>query len=143
MNNLHHCKDQGADYVALEQRFHTQPRKSALGLVYVSERLRGKVVSSKWFEHVDEDGTRYKLNQRVRVGLTATGKEFRKTDRTLLISEIGEVTRKEISDSGSFLMHTTLGVVCTSCLTSDHVLEDKDGSGFTCTRCNSWIANAK
>ncbi len=137
--SLHRQKNQERDYSVSETDRIVCGGKSSLGLTYVSERLRGRIVKSEWFSHVDEDGTIYKLNVRIRKGLTATGKEFVKKDRTLLVSNIGAVTLAEVAESGTHLMHTSLGVVCMSCLTSDHVLEDKDGRGWTCTRCGSWI----
>ena len=140
MNNMHTAKKQDG-YVAKE-RSRIANHKAALGLRYVAESLRGKIVKSSWLEQTLEDGSVFKLNTRIRVGETPSGKEFVKTDRTLIIAKIGSDLAKEISEAKSNLMHTSIGVVCCTCLTSDHVLKDKDGRGFTCTRCNSWIANA-
>lgn len=142
MNNLHTAKRQ--DGYICKEKSNVGGSAALVGLRYVAESKRGKVVKSSWLEHVDEDGTVYKLNTRIREGLTPTGKFFRKVDHTLIVSNVGEATRLEVAASGSNLMHTSIGVVCMNCLTSDHIVEDKDGmGGSTCTRCGSWIAKYK
>jgi len=142
MNNLHAAKKQ--DGYVVKEGTRIANHKSLVGIRYVAESLRGDVVKSTWLEQVDEDGTIYKLNTRIREGLTPSGKFFSKVDRTLIVSNVGAETLAEVAASGSHLMHTSIGVVCMTCLTSDHVVEDKDGmGGSTCTRCGSWIARYK
>ena len=139
---MHHQKKQEG-YEVKEKNRIAAGGKSLIGLRYVAESKRGTIVKSTWLTHEDEDGTVYKLNTRIREYVSMYGKDCVATDHTLLVRNVGAATKKRVSDSGSHLQHTSIGVVCMSCLTSDHVLDDKDGMGHTCTRCNSWIARYK
>jgi hypothetical protein len=136
--SLHHQKSQGRDYVVSENS-DVGGSVALIGMKYVSESLRGKVISSSWAEFVDTDGTCYRLNTRVRVGLTPSGKEFEKIDRTLILRSVSAELKAEVAATGSNLLNTSLGTVCVSCLTSDHIRESKNSAGNTCTRCGSWL----
>lgn len=140
--SLHRQKDQ-KNYSIGIKRHETKASKSLIGLRYVAESKRGKVVKSTWIHHTDVDGTVYSLNTRIRHYTSMYGKECVATDHTLIVKNVGGLTKEKMSASKSNLQHTSIGVVCMSCLTSDHVVDDKDGMGSTCTRCNSWIARYK
>ena len=141
MNSLHRQKDQKNYSVGIE-RHATKANRALIGLHYVAESKRGKVIASSWVVHTDEDGTIYKLNTRIREYTNQFGTLCKAVDHTLIVSNVGEATKAEVAASKSKLMHTTIGVVCMNCLTSDHIKDDKDGYGHTCTRCNNWIKNA-
>lgn len=140
MNNLHHQKNQDRNYKVGEVE-RISNHKSLVGLKYVAEAKRGRVVSSVWFDEKLEDGSWFRLNQRVRVGLTPSGKEFRKVDHTLIVREIGVDLAASVGEEDQWMLNTSIGCVCLKCRTSDHVVED--GSGFHCTRCGGWIAKGK
>jgi len=107
---------------------------SRIGLTYMAEGLRGKVIDSSWAEHVDEDGTCFKLNTRKRETFSLAGVRKVHTDRTLIVSSVGVEFTKTQGELGGKLLETSIGWVCAHCLTSDHIKSQKWG-GLECTRC--------
>jgi|GEM_PF-5245639 hypothetical protein len=115
--------------------------KARIGLTFNSDRLPGKVVESWWQVHTDYDGTEYKLQTRLRVGYTTTGKLFRKTDFILIIGSLGwdyyNMVSAHVLEHGTHLMETNVGWVCLSCLTSDCIRYSEKTGIRECTRCGA------
>jgi hypothetical protein len=135
MNHLHaQRKQDGYKVTEAEQ---VANHKSLIGLSYVAESKRGKVIKSSWTGEILEDGTEFRLNTRIRE-TENFGKVSRKTDRTLIVRHIGTVIAGMVSESGNCILHTSIGTICMLCRTSDHIKWTEDNSGCTCTRCGKY-----
>ncbi len=108
---------------------------SRMGLTYMAENLRGKIIDSSWAEHVDDDGTSFKLNTRKRETFSLAGARKIHTDRTLIVSNVGVEFERTQIELGGKLLETSIGWVCAHCLTSDHIKKQKNATWLECTRC--------
>ena len=107
----------------------------------VSERKKGKVISSSWSVYTHSDGSIFKANSRVREYENMKGEVCRVNDQTLLITAVGpEIEKVRRSHK---LIETALGKICLLCLTSDYIADvRKKGSRDEvlyshCTRCDA------
>lgn len=102
-----------------------------------SESKQGRIIKSYWCEF-EEQNIPMKCNLRVRKTVKPDGKVTLHNDKTILI----------LKDKSMFqgIIETSLGYVCTNCLTSDYIKYDyvgtgdwynKEPAGCTCTRCNA------